>query len=1015
MLLRCRFTLLIFVLFTVSNAAPQSNDSLVLKAEQKLKEADELFDHAKMEESVSAYSESLKLFEQLNDKPQIAACYYKISRACNRLGRYDQALDLLTKAKTLHTELGDRSALGYDLSELAAVVFSKGDFKQAIELGQGALQIHREINDDRGICSSLLTLGNIYIQKGDSEAALKIAQESLEISKKVNDSNLTFLNLNLLGNSNIRLGNLDDAKSYLEQALEIAKQSPNKDQLGMANLNLGRVYWHRGDLQKALEHYNASLQIAESTASTKGITANLNNLALVYLNQGSYGEALRCHQRALSIREKAKDKAMLPSSLSNIGEVYSEMGDLQRALEYFKKGLALDLEIGEKHGIGSDYLGIGAIYEKYDRHQLAIENYKQAEKTFQDTKEKKGLAQASNSLGNVYASLGMNEKALDYQQQAMSVANEIGDQKLISEIYRSLGMIYYKLENYDEANRSALEAIRISKDIGLSETLSASLYLNGQIYQSKGEIDSAIDSMKESIAVIESTRANLRLPEDKETFLKNRLDVYDDLTDLLVKSGKNVEAFEYAERSRARAFLDLLAEAKIDPLSHLNADFLQRKSDLYAKFAEAQKKIAKGKTSPDLQKKLHDLDEKYLDLMRDIRQENPGYADLTIVEPLRLDEVYDQLDDQTALLEYSLGKKESFVFTVTKNNLAVYPLANEKVISDSIRELNEVIAKPEQVWETTERAHSKLVRTASKLYELLIGPAISQLPGKKRLIIAPDGALNALPFEVLITKKVNEIKFTQLPYLVKDFEINYLPSASILSSLRQRASKTETQNVQKNLIGFADAVYSKSTELKTNDDSGYFGVMNLSNLPGTRKELDAIVQLYPIGTVSTFFGTKATESTLKSSQLSEYKKLHFALHGMINQDRPEFSSLVFSADTSAKEDGYLTLREILDLHLNADLVVLSACKTALGQQIRGEGMKSFARAFLYSGTPSVVVTLWNVSDQSTVEFMKSFYSNLESRSMNKAEALRNAQIKLIRSPQYSHPYYWAPFVLVGDF
>jgi CHAT domain-containing protein len=472
-----------------------------------------------------------------------------------------------------------------------------------------------------------------------------------------------------------------------------------------------------------------------------------------------------------------------------------------------------------------------------------------------------------------------------------------------------------------------------------------------------------------------------------------------------VKSGQNVQAFEYAERSRARAFLDLLAEAKIDPLSRLNSAFLQRKSNLYAKFAEAEKKIAKGKTSADLEKKLHDLDEEYLDLMRDIRHENPGYADLTAVEPLRLDEVYDQLDDHTALLEYSLGNKESFVFTVTKNNLAVYRLANEKLISGSIRELNEVISKPEQVWETTESAHSKLVGTASKLYELLIQPASSQLIGKQRLIIAPDGALNALPFEVLITKKVNEINFTQLPYLVKDFEINYLPSASTLSSIRQRA-KARYQESQKNLLAFADAVYTNSNQEN---------IQNLSNLPGTRKELQAIAQLYPVSSVSTFLGTKATESALKSSELSNYKKLHFALHGVINQDRPEFSSLVFSSDESGKEDGYLTLREILELHLNADLVVLSACKTALGQQIRAEGMKSFARAFLYSGTPSVVVTLWNVSDQSTVEFMKSFYSNLETESINKAAALRNAQLKLIRSHLYSHPYYWAPFVLVGDF
>jgi CHAT domain-containing protein len=370
------------------------------------------------------------------------------------------------------------------------------------------------------------------------------------------------------------------------------------------------------------------------------------------------------------------------------------------------------------------------------------------------------------------------------------------------------------------------------------------------------------------------------------------------------------------------------------------------------------------------------------------------------------------LDERSILLEYFVGKSASYMFAVTHDQAQVYELSNEKTLSSLITQIRDVLQKPDLAFQLSEKSHTKFVNLAFDLHQKLFKPIQSLAQGKSRIIISPDGPLHYLPFEVLLSDNVSarSPNFAHLPYLARDFEIRYVPSVSVFSLFAQR--DLNGQEIQhKQLLAFADPAFGKGSQASSSIREW---VGTLGALPYTRPEVQGIASLYPSDQTNVFIGSQATEKNLKSLDLQQYKYIHFASHGLIDEQKPQFSALILSPDAKNEEDGFLTAREVFDLKLNADLVVLSACKTGLGKRIRGEGVTGLSRAFLCAGAPSVLVSLWNVYDHSTAEFMKDFYQSLEEQKMNKADALREARLKMMKTSKYSHPYYWAPFVLIGN-
>jgi CHAT domain-containing protein len=427
-----------------------------------------------------------------------------------------------------------------------------------------------------------------------------------------------------------------------------------------------------------------------------------------------------------------------------------------------------------------------------------------------------------------------------------------------------------------------------------------------------------------------------------------------------------------------------------------------------------------------------------------------------------LEAVRGLLDNQTALLEYALSKEGSFLFVVTREGVHSFRLPPAGEINQLVQDVRAVIGQRPGPRLAQYREFTTYVKVARQLYEMLIAPASEVLTNKRHLLIAPDGGLYYLPFEALLTEevKLRGADYRGLAYVLKQWEISYAPSASVLASLRQRRPRAEPQTATaKTFLGFGDPVYELGPETsdfkpktqdprpKTQDprpktqerrtksnrpqttDHGprtssvvetlrsvfeESGQWQLQPLKDSGREVTGIAGLYKPNDFSIHLRSAAREENVKSNEhLSAARRVHFATHGMISEQQPQYSSLVLTLDEDPNEDGLLQVHEIFNLKLSADLVVLSACRTGLGKEVRGEGMIGLTRAFLYAGASSVVVSLWSVVDRSTAGLMMDFYERLD-RVSDKAAALQQAKLKMMQTRRYAHPYYWAPFVLVGE-
>ncbi len=365
-----------------------------------------------------------------------------------------------------------------------------------------------------------------------------------------------------------------------------------------------------------------------------------------------------------------------------------------------------------------------------------------------------------------------------------------------------------------------------------------------------------------------------------------------------------------------------------------------------------------------------------------------------------------------------IGKDSSFLFVVSREGVESYGLPQAAEMEELVEEIREALKRPGR------REFARYVSAARRLYDAVILPAADRLAGKKRLLIAPDGALYYLPFELLLSSQANtegRAVYKEQPFLLRQWAISYIPSAGVLASLESGKARAEPLSSEaKQFIAFADPVYPPAGKADYNEASRVARSLagrdrfRLERLSDSGREVKSIAAAFEPESAIIYLRQEAREENVKNNpDLSRARRIHFAAHGLISEPEPEYSGLVLSLDEDHAEDGILQVYEIFDLRLTADLVVLSACRTGLGKKLRGEGVIGLSRAFLYAGASSVVVSLWQVADKSTADLMVRFYQGMEGEN-DKSESLRQAKLKMIESSPYSHPYYWAPFILIGD-
>jgi CHAT domain-containing protein/Tfp pilus assembly protein PilF len=923
--------------------------------------------------------------------------------------KYSEALDLYRRS-------GDRKWEAEILNNIGLVYYSLGEMQKALEKYNEALPLRRAVGDRRGEAITLNNIGLVYRSLGEMQKALERYNEALPLRRAVGDHRGEAITLNNIGLAYRLLGETQKALEKYNEALSIFQTVTVGDRAEQAVTlnNIGEVHRSLGEMQKALEKHNEALLLRRAVGDRSGESVTLNNIGAVYYSMGETQKALEKFNQALPIKRAVGDRRGEVATLNNVGSVYELLGEMRKALDNYNEALPITRALGDRRGEALTLNNIGLVYRSLGEMQKALEKYDEALPIFRAAGERSVMASTLNNIGEVYQSLGETQKAIDKFEEALSLRRGVMDR-----------------------NGEAVTLLRIA-----------------QVEQKRGNLTQARQTVEQAIGLIESIRTKTAGQDLRASYFAYRQEFFESYIDILMQMHKQNPTASYdalalavSERARARSLLELLTEARADIRQGVDSSLLERERSVQQRLAAkatAQTNLLNRKHSPEqaaaAAKEIAAITDEYEELQVQIRARSPRYAALTQPQPMSLMEIQQQaLDEDTLLLEYALGENRSYLWLVSQRSIDSYELPPRAEIEAAARRVYELGAARQKRGTPPD---PQFIAQARTLSGMLLGPVASRLGGKRLVVVAP-GALSYLPFAALPAPEDEKRPAGDYEPLIAKHEVVSVPSASVLSIIRRE--KAGRQRAAKSVAILADPVFEESdprlASAKNGKSSGEtpaapggadaelsgltraIRTMNFSDaragftrLAFTRQEAESIIALTPKGTGLKATDFNASRDLALSQQLSQYRILHFATHGLLNSERPELSGLVFSLiDQAGKpQDGFLRLHEIYNLQLNADLVVLSACETGLGKEIKGEGLIGLTRGFMYSGAPRVVASLWNVDDLATAELMKLFYQRMLKDGMPAGAALRAAQLELSGQKRWASPYFWAGFVLHGE-
>jgi CHAT domain-containing protein/Tfp pilus assembly protein PilF len=867
-------------------------------------------------------------------------------------------------------------------------------------------------------------------------------------------------------------GSYDQTKEIFELALEVAERSGDKSVMARALQAMGVVQQSQGDYAQALEQYQKALKISQEIGDKRGIADTLNNIGRVYSSQGNFLQALEQYQKSLKFHEEIGNKAPIATILNNIGLIHNSQGSYAQALEHYRKSLKISEEIDSKVDIARALNNIGVVHREQGDDARALEQYQKCLKIWEEIGDKAYLARTLSNVGNVHRSQRDYARALEQYQKSLKISEDIGSKEYMALALNDIGEVYRLSGELQEAMKNFHQAMRLGQEIGGRPGEAESLLGIARIEQKRGALTQARQNIEQAIGIIESLRANSIRQESRASYFATLHEYYESYIDVLMEQHRqkpsaaiDAEAFAVSERARARSLLELLTESRADIRRGVEPSLLERERSLQQRLnarAAAQVDLLNRKhTSAQAEaaaKEIASLTDEYEEIRAQIRKSSPRYAALTQPQPLNLTEIQQQvLDPDTLLLEYFLGNDASYLFLVSQTSITSYQLPKLAEIEAATRRVRELLTARQPQPGDTEAKYQARVREAREGYwpqaavlsRMLLGPIASQL-GRKRLVIVADGALQYIPFAALPGPSPGNGEGrnsgAEPQPLFVEHEIVSLPSASTLATLRRETAGRKP--AEKSLAVLADPVYTDddtrvrrdvgkvgikektrsadSDELdiashpvvRSGRETGVIGAeAGFGRLLSTRREAEAISALIPERERMRALDFEASRTTALRPELGEYRIVHFATHGLLNNIHPELSGIVLSLvdEAGQSQDGFLRLQDIYNLKLPAELVVLSACQTGLGKEIKGEGLIGLTRGFMYAGAPRIVASLWKVDDRATSELMKQFYQGLLGpEALRPAAALRQAQLSIWKEKQWQAPYYWAAFVLQGE-
>ena len=899
----------------------------------------------------------------------------------------------------------------------------RGDFDLSIQCFEEAYALAKRMDDVFGQLLAQKELGLLFWNIGQIDKSTKSYQTALSLTDKSmpedKEELLNKVEISMFYKDGKRYRNqsqFQDSISSFTLAVALAQKIDSREHLAKCFRQLGVTYWEMKDVDGFYKTTNQALELAKAVHHRIEEGRCSYNIGLYFNGIHDYSQALKHYEEALSIFQEMNKISDESNCLVNISDIYIRLGNYEKALQNLTDVLIIDRQIEKDLFVAMDLNNIGVIYRKIGLQTGKSEDLIKALTAFEESlfisrqiRDKKVEVQCLNNIGTVYADLFKYSEALRYMSLGLEIAQDLRDKEEVATILLNMGTVHTKQGRFEQAAEVFDKAIELAHQINEKSILWEAHAKAGLALKEMNNFGPAMDHFYKSIEHIEDIRSKIHLEELKASYFGSdgRIDSYYNLVDLLYQMSQEYpdqnhlkHAFETMEKAKARVFLDRLELSRIEFGRDVNRDLLDKEDKLMGDISNINATLIRPgldqEQKQDLLNKLDEFEQELETLNRTIRLNSPSYANFKHPQSVSLEEAQASLPDgSTAYFAYCIGKNCSYAFVIKRDKMKVFPLPPADILRESVKDYLQIVTDKDRL----------NFQPGFELFSLLVQPGLDL--GMNRIIFIPDDILHFLPFETLLIKKDN------LRWLVQDYRVSYVPS---ITSYREILLRKKGKNRKKDILSFGNPYFGEHEGTKNS-----FAVLSrdetrsdfrLNSLKYSQLEVDKIAALFKKNRRDVYTKEKATETTLKRGALMEYKIVHFATHGLIDNRNPARSSIVLSLRDQASEDGFLQMREVFGLKLDADLVTLSACQTGLGRFIKGEGIEGINRAFFFAGASSVLMSLWAVNDQASYQFMPRFYSHLRS-SESIVDALRRSKIEMINSEALSHPFYWAGFVVSG--
>ncbi|CAH3189967.1 unnamed protein product [Porites evermanni] len=917
---------------------------------------DDYYSFGDFQKAIEYHERHLKISKELGDRAGERKAYLNLGNAYYSLGDFQKAIEYYEQNHKISKEVGYRLGEGRAYRNLGYAYHSLGDFQKAIEYFGEDNNISKEVGDRASEGITYRNLGYAYRCLGDFQKAIEYHERHLKISKEVRDragEGIAYCNLGYTYHS---LGDFQKAIEYHGRHLKNSKEVGDREGEGKAAYgNLGNAYDSLGDFQKAIEYHERRLEISKEVGDREEEGGTYCDLGNAHFRLGDFQKAIKYHEQHLKIWKELGDRKKEGGAYGNLGCAYESLGDFQKAMEYYKRDFKISKEVGDGAEEGRTYCNLGNAYRRGGDFKKSIEYHERDLKISKEVGDRAGEGRAYCNLGNAFDDIGEFQKAIDYSEQALKIFKEVGDRTREGVAYCSLGNASNSLGDFKKTIEYCERGLEIFKELGNREQEGIANAFLGDAHQSLGDFQIAIQYYKNSAIAFDHISRKLITNDEWKISLRSKYDLcYSKLWGLQFKQGNVVEALLTADHGRAQALNDLL---------EFKYGFKGLPSEIGTLSA----------TAPDILSYL---------------PSNTAFIGINkegIV--LWVNEKGKEIKTRRSQIDVSVTTYFQSLLETTRKEIGVRVDVNCE--DRSLKSPSDEMLAEER--SSNPRSQSSRFETKSlqTFYNVVKDP-IRDLLHSDEVVIVPQGPLCLAPYAAFMDLKSK--------YLCETVKIRLLPSLSSLRLIQNCPadwhSKTGALLVGDPWVQEVPVVHGKKP---------------LEQLEWAKKEVQMIGEI--LQTVP-LVGKQATKDGVLT-RISSVALVHIAAHG--NMETGEIAlapNKTLSSLIPDKEDHLLTMKDVLKAQIRARLVVLSCCHSARGE-VKPEGVVGIARAFLGAGARSVLVSLWAIDDEATMEFMKVFYRNLVDR-RSASEALNKAMKSMRESDRFNAVKYWAPFVLIGD-